>query len=126
MAIISRIACGLRSLPRRISPKRRRMASTAYKHPRPGGLGILSEWVANAKGIARVRRAVLSRLPFPRLSSNVRDVVYLTWLVPDDACERLIPSGVRLWQRNGLTPFSVLTYRHSHFGPSFLGPLRKL
>lgn len=60
------------------------------------------------------------------MASDVRNVVYLTWLVPVETCKDLVPAGVNLWQRDGLTPFTVLTYRHTHFGPSAFGRLRHL
>lgn len=67
----------------------------------------------------------MSRIPFLKLSSDVRDVVYLTWLVPVQAAEAFVPKGVSLWQRNGLTPFTVLSYQHVHFGPSVMGFARQ-
>ena len=68
----------------------------------------------------------MSRLPFLKLHSDVRDVVYVSWLVDAAAAQTLLPPGVPLWQRDGKTPFTVLTYRHGHFGPALLGPLRRL
>lgn len=38
----------------------------------------------------------------------------------------VVPPGVSLIQKGGHTLLTVLTYRHGHFGPAFLGPLRKL
>jgi hypothetical protein len=100
--------------------------TNAYKHPRAGILGRFVELTANSQSLAQLRRALTSRLPFLKLSSDVKSVVYLTWLVPVHLCEDLVPAGVRLWQRDGLTPFTVLTYQHTHFGPSILGSLRRL
>jgi hypothetical protein len=69
-----------------------------------------------------VRQAILSRLPFLPLHSDVRDVVYVSWLVDAQLPpQQLLPAGVSLWQRDGKTPFTVLTYRHGHFGPSCRG-----
>lgn len=68
----------------------------------------------------------MSRLPFLTLHSDVRDVVYVSWLVDAAAAQQLLPAGATLWQRDGKTPFTVLTYRHGHFGPALPGPLRKL
>lgn len=42
------------------------------------------------------------------------------------AAQKLAPPGVPLWQRDGKTPFTILTYRHGHFGPAFLGRLRRI
>lgn len=97
-----------------------------YRHPHPGTFGKLIERLANSRRVAKWRSAVMSRLPFLTLESDVTDVVYLSWLVDADVAQAHVPEGVRLWQRNGKTPFTVLTYRHGNFGPSLLGPLRRL
>ncbi|WP_034758429.1 DUF2071 domain-containing protein [Janthinobacterium lividum] len=102
------------------------MQDNTYRHPRAGWPGRLFAALANCTRFAKVRQAVMSRLPFLTLHSDVRDVVYVSWLVDAEAAQRLLPAGVTLWQRGGKTPFTVLTYRHGHFGPSLLGPLRKL
>ncbi|WP_426164062.1 DUF2071 domain-containing protein [Pseudoduganella sp. R-34] len=97
-----------------------------YIHPTPGLPGRLLARLANSRRIASARRAVFSRLPFLTLESDVRDVVYLTWMMDAATAQAMVPAGVRLWQRNGLTPFSVLTYRHGHFGPALAGATRRL
>lgn len=97
-----------------------------YRHPYPGLPGRLLARLLNARSLARVRRALFSRLPFPVLRSSVRDVVYVTWMVDAAAARALLPPGLALWERGGQTPFTVLTYRHGHFGPAWAGPLRRL
>jgi hypothetical protein len=90
---------------------------------------LLNASVLDSRRLARLRHAVFKRLPFPTLRSDVVDVVYLTWLVDAAAARTLLPPGapgLQLWERGGLTPFTVLTYRHGHFGPSLAGPLRRL
>lgn len=101
-------------------------AGNAYRHPRAGWPASLLERLANSPAFARARQALMARLPFIVLRSAVRDVVYLTWLVDADAAQALAPPGTRLWRRAGTTPLTVLTYRHGHFGPAFLGPFRRL
>jgi hypothetical protein len=64
-------------------------------------------------------------LPFPILESDVTDVIYLTWMIDVQAAQAYLPAYVPLWQRDGKTPFTILTYRHGHFGPAFLGRLRR-
>lgn len=98
----------------------------AYRHPHPGLPGRLLARLLNARGPARLRQALLSRLPFPVLRSSVRDVVYVTWMVDAGAARALLPPGLAPWERGGKTPFTVLTYRHGHFGPAWAGPLRRL
>ena len=67
----------------------------------------------------------MSRLPFLKLSSEVEDIVYMTWMVPVQACAPFLPAGTPLMQHHGLTPFTILSYRHQHFGPALLGPWRR-
>lgn len=102
------------------------MQDNTYRHPRTGWPGRVFAALANCAHFAKLRQAVMSRLPFLTLHSDVRDVVYVSWLVDAAAAQKLLPPGVVLWQRDGKTPFTVLTYRHGHFGPALLGPLRKL
>ena len=82
--------------------------------------------IANWRFVRRLRRATLSRLPFATLQSDVRDVVYLTWVVPVASVQALLPAGVELVQQDGKTLFTALSYRHGHFGPAGAGALRKL
>lgn len=95
-----------------------------YRHPRAGQAGQFAARLVNSRRVARLRHAVFSRLPFPVMESAVADVVYLTWMVDAAAAQAIAGPGVRLWQRGGRTPFTVLSYRHGHFGPALFGPLR--
>lgn len=110
----------------RLSRKNFQLQDNTYRHPRAGWPGRLLAALANCTRFAAVRQAILSRLPFLPLHSDVRDVVYVSWLVDAQAAQQLLPAGVTLWQRDGKTPFTVLTYRHGHFGPALPGPLRRL
>jgi len=111
----------------RLSRKTSPLQDNTYRHPRAGWPGRLLAALANCTRFAAVRQAILSRLPFLQLHSDVRDVVYVSWLVDAQAAQQLLPAGTpALWQRDGKTPFTVLTYRHGHFGPALLGPLRGL
>lgn len=100
------------------------MPLNTYKHPNRGFVGRLVAALVNARWVATVRRSVFSRLPFLTLESDVVDVVYLTWLIPVEQAKPIAPQAVKLWQKGGLTPFTILTYSHRHLGPSLLGPLR--
>jgi hypothetical protein len=97
-----------------------------YRHPRAGAAGRALARLLNSRRLARLRHAVFKRLPFPVLRSDVADVVYITWLVDADGARALLPPGLALFERDGKTPFTVLTYRHGHFGPALAGPLRRL
>lgn len=96
----------------------------SFVYPRSGAIGALLSNIANSSLLLRMRRALVSRLPFVTLASDVRDVVYLNWVVPVSAVAQYVPSGVTLVERDGKTLFTILTYRHAHFGPALAGPLR--
>ncbi|MBH9552020.1 DUF2071 domain-containing protein [Inhella gelatinilytica] len=102
------------------------MDPNRYRHPFQGPLACVADAAANSVRWARLRRLVFGRLPFPVLASDVTDVVYVTWLVDVTQVRSFVPPEAVLWEREGLTPFTVLTYRHGHFGPRALGPLRWL
>ena len=80
-------------------------------------------------GNSRLVHAVGRWLPFVPLVSDVTDAVYVNYLVPAERLLPLVPAGLTL-QRVGpdgaSAVFTVLTYRHGHFGPPWLGPLRRL
>jgi hypothetical protein len=61
-------------------------------------------------------------LPFPRLRSDVGDVLYLNWLVPADSLEARLDEKLRVRRFGDRTVLSILVYRHGHFGPRLLGP----
>lgn len=54
------------------------------------------------------------------------DVVYLNWLLPPERVAGLLPAPLALELRGGRAVLSILTYRHGAFGPTLLGPLRRL
>ena len=101
------------------------MMDQRYVHPRAGLSGALIERIANCATLAGIRRSLTRHLPFPVLLSDVVDVVYATWLVDAERVQSFLPKGARLWVRDGRTPFTVLSYRHGHFGPALAGPLRR-
>jgi hypothetical protein len=118
--------CGGRQQQANCAGHQGELAINAYVHPRPGARGRLFAAAANSRAIRWLRRALFSWLPFPPLASDVEDVVYLTWIVPLERVRPFVPPGVAVIERAGLTLFTILTYRHRHFGAKWLGPLRRL
>lgn len=102
-----------------------RLEDNRFISPRPGLLGRCFTTLLNCTALLRLRRQLFTRLPFLKLVSDVRDVVYLNWLVDTHKVEHLLPQGLRLWQHNGRTVLTVLTYRHGGFGPELAGPMRR-
>lgn len=95
----------------------------SWRHPHAGLLGRAIDGLANS----RFARVLAEWNPTPALASDIRDVVYVNYLVDADRLEPLLPEGLDL-QRIGpegrYALFTFLTYRHGHFGPSVLGALR--
>jgi hypothetical protein len=71
-------------------------------------------------------RDLLRPLPFVELASDIRDVVYLNWMVPTERVAPLLPPPLRAHALGEHTAVSILTYGHGDFGPGFLGPLRRV
>lgn len=97
-----------------------------FAYPTTGIAGQLINRIVSCATLLRLRRAVFSRLPFLQLASDVKNVVYCTWVVDAARAAHLVPQGVTLKQRHGKTLFTILTYSHAHFGPRIAGPLRKI
>ncbi len=99
--------------------------SAPWKHPDRGLFGRLADFVANS----RVLGALVEPAPVPVMVSDIRDVIYVNYVVEASAVEHLVPEGLEL-QRLGpdgrYALFTWLTFRHGHFGFAFMGPLRKL
>jgi len=76
--------------------------------------------------LLKIRRFLRRISPFFKLQSRVKNIVYLSWLVDIERVRFRYPQHVQLWQKQGKTIFTILTYQHEHFGFSLLGPLRKL
>lgn len=95
-----------------------------WRHPAGGLVGWVCEVLANSRAL----RAFCSLLPVAAFRSDITDVVYVNYVVPSERLTPLLPEGLEL-QRLGdgsSSLFTFLTYRHGHFGPSMLGPLRSI
>jgi len=96
-----------------------------WRHPGRGPLARCADLIANS----RLASALLEPLPELAMRSDITDVVYVNYLVPADRAAALVPPGLAL-QRLGAggqwALFTFLTFRHGHFGPAVLGPLRRL
>lgn len=93
-----------------------------WRHP--SWLGRPFDALANS----RLFGALLEPVPEVTMRSDIRDVVYVNYLVLAETAAALVPPGLEL-QRLGpngkYALFTFLTYQHGHFGFAFLGPLRR-
>lgn len=115
----------LEQVLRRSRPVQAHGRDAAWRHPDRRWWGRL--WTALAN--SRLLRALCAYLPTPAFLSDIRDVIYVNYMVDAAVLAPLVPPGLAL-QRLGpgghYALFSFLTYRHGHFGPALLGPLRGL
>jgi hypothetical protein len=95
-----------------------------WRHPRRA-LGLLLDPVANSRFV----RALTELPPVLAFDSDITDVVYVNYLAEASALEPLVPPGLELHRvgpAGRYAVFTFLTFRHGHFGPRLLGPLRAL
>jgi len=87
-----------------------------------------ARWLDALAG-SRAARRLLELLPVPAFRSDIRDVVYVSYVVPAATLAPHVPEGLEL-QRLGpggaWAMLTFLTYRHGGFGPAIAGPLRRL
>jgi hypothetical protein len=95
-----------------------------WHHPH-AALRHLLDPIANSRFV----RAVAEFAPLPAFVSDITDVIYVNYVVDAALLEPLVPAGLEL-QRIGPEKrhaiFTFLSFRHGHFGPRLLGPLRRL
>ncbi|KXZ70622.1 hypothetical protein AVENLUH5627_01325 [Acinetobacter venetianus] len=96
-----------------------------FKPPKQNTLFQLLAKFLSCRLILQLRRLLMRCIPFMRLESQVKDIVYLSWLVDVEQVRQHYPSDVPLWEKQGKTIFTILTYQHQHFGFRFLGGLRQ-
>lgn len=111
------------------------VAEQVLRRARPDGAhGRLARWrhprlrPLDAVANSRLVHAFTEPLPELAMASDITDVVYVNYLVDADRLAPLVPPGLRLQRlgpRGDRALFTFLTYRHGHFGPRALGPLRR-
>ncbi|PSD47236.1 hypothetical protein C7E24_06050 [Stenotrophomonas maltophilia] len=99
--------------------------SAIYRHPSDTLFGRMLPRLLHAPRWTRLRRALSRRWPMRAMVSDVRDVVYVSWWV-DVRHAPSPPPGHHYVVHAGRTPYTILSYRHGHFGPALAGPLRSL
>jgi hypothetical protein len=109
---------------RRARPDEKHGRMAPWRHPWRGPAGRVLEVLANS----RLLRAYCEWLPSLAFLSDITDVIYVNYLVEAERLEPFVPAGLELQHlgRAGrYALFTHLTYRHGHFGPRLLGPLRR-
>jgi hypothetical protein len=110
---------------RRARPEEKHGRMAPWRHPRRGPAGRALEVLANS----RLLRAYCEWLPSVAFLSDITDVIYVNYLVEANRLEPFVPAGLELQHLGRVGRYALfthLTYRHGHFGPRLLGPLRRL
>jgi hypothetical protein len=110
---------------RRARPDETFGRSAPWHAPVPGPVGWALDLAANSRFV----RAFGELVPVVAFRSDIRDVIYVNYIVAADRVEGLVPAGLelqRVGSDNQYALISFLTYRHGHFGPRLLGPVRHL
>ena len=97
-----------------------------FKNQRHHWIGKSIAFIVHLSFLLNFRRIVMRFLPFLKLQSRVRNIVYLSWLIDIVQVRSRYPQSVKLLEKQNKTIFTILTYQHEHFGFSFLGWFRKL
>jgi hypothetical protein len=87
--------------------------------------GLVLDPVANS----RFLRALAELPPMPAFVSDITNVIYVNYVVDAARLEPLVPPGLtldRVGPEKRHAVFTFLSFRHGHFGPRLLGPLRLL
>jgi hypothetical protein len=95
-----------------------------WRHPNRL-IGIVADPLANSRFV----RAFTEILPALAFVSDITDVIYVNYLVDAARLKPLVPEGLELQgvgEDGRLGIFTFLSFRHGHFGPRLLGPLRAL
>ncbi len=119
------LALVIEQVLRRARPDEKHGRMAPWRHPGRGMAGRALEVLANS----RLLRAYCEWLPPLAFLSDITDVIYVNYLVEAERLEPFVPAGLELQHlgRAGrYALFTHLTYRHGHFGPRLLGPLRRL
>jgi hypothetical protein len=109
---------------RRSRPDQAHGRMAPWIHPHGGLLSRLLNLLANS----RLARAFGAWLPPVAFVSDITNVIYVNYLVEAERLEPLVPWGLALQclgPEGKYAFFTHLTYRHGHFGPRLLGPLRR-
>lgn len=108
-----------------VRPDTRHGRYAPWRAPRASRGARVLDRIANSRALHRL----LQLLPTPQMRSDIRDVVYVNYLVRAERLAGLVPEGLvlqRLGPEGVWAMFSFLTYRHGCFGPRLAGPLRRL
>lgn len=108
----------IEALMRRSRPGTSHGRYAEWRHPTFRPLDLLAN--------SRFVRGLTEFAPGVAFDSDITNVIYVNYVVDAARLEPLVPPGLELHRVGDKAVFTFLTFRHGHFGPRLLGPLRKL
>lgn len=89
-----------------------------FKYPKNSFLSVIIERLLNG---GRPLQNLFSKA---KLTSDIKNVVYLNWMVPYEKVEHLIPEGLHVEVYDGKVLLTILNYNHGNFRPKSLDPIK--
>jgi len=86
--------------------------------------GRFLNFILNNILFIKIKRVLFYPFSRAKLKSDVKNVVYLNWLVPLHKIEHLIPPHIKVMAYEGNVLLTVLTYNHGNFRPASLSLLK--
>jgi hypothetical protein len=97
-----------------------------FRYPRKSLAGTLLNSLLNNLFFIKLKRVFFYLFGKISFTSAVTNVVYLNWLIRFEKIKHLVPPHVKLTMYGDQVLFTILTYKHGHFGPAFLKPIKKI
>lgn len=97
-----------------------------FSYSKQNALGLILNNLLNNSVFKNLKKRINKPFNNVILQSNIKNVVYLNWMIPIEKVKHLVPEGFALEIWDGYTVLTILTYEHGNFGPKFLKSFRKI
>lgn len=97
-----------------------------FKYPNSNLFGLGFDLLFNNFYFNKLKRIAISFFNISYYKSDVKNVVYLNWLVKSSNVNHLIPNNLNLKKFGDYTLFSILIFQHGNFRPTILNKLKKI
>jgi len=95
-----------------------------FKYPRKSAIGSFFNVFLRNRSLRSFNRVLFYPFTRMKLKSEIKEVVFLNWLVPIEKAQSVVPEHVQLIEFQGQTLLTVLNYKHGNFRPNYLSFLK--
>lgn len=88
--------------------------------------GKILDVVLNSLSFWKFKTILFKPFTYLHLRSDIKDVIYLNWLIPFERIQHLIPNHTRIEKHGDKVVLTCLSYKHQKFAPLLLGPFREI